>query len=402
MKYQSVLEHIAAYWPRLIRHTPTDEGTLIGLPQPYLVPSENPIFRELFYWDSYFTALGLLETLLEDHIVGITENLAYLYKRFGVIPNGSRYYFLSRSQPPFFTRLVQLALQVKEGRGDADTLEWLRDMTAVSMNEHETVWMGTEHPHPRQMHRGLSRYFDINYLDVLASCESGWDHSTRCDSRWLEHLPVDLNSILYARELDIADAHVALGNPEAARLWRGKAETRAGTMNELMWDEAAGFYFDYDFAAERRNPHPSLAGFYPLWAGLATPERAARAVTEWLPRFSQQGGLLTTIEVQTGRQWAAPNGWVPLHWLVVAGLERYGFHAEATRIMRAWCDNNAAVFENTGALWEKYNVTQIGVEGEGGLYGSLRGFGWTNGVFADFARRLEAMELKAEGERRLE
>jgi alpha,alpha-trehalase len=388
VNYQPVLEYIDAYWDKLIRSTPQDEGTLIGLPKPYLVPSENAIFREMFYWDSYFTTLGLLETSHEHLVVDIVENMAYLYHRFGVIPNGTRYYFLSRSQPPFFTRLLKFAFEVKRRRGDPDALKWLEHKLRIARQEHETVWLGTEHPHHRLVHQGLSRYFDINYLDILASCESGWDHSTRCDERWLEHVPVDLNAILYIREVDIAEMHDILREPERARMWNLRALVRGQTMNELMWDEAQGFYFDFDFKAERRNPHPSLAGFYPLWAGLASPEQAQRVVLEWLPRFEREGGLLTTLETKAGRQWAAPNGWAPLHWIVVAGLERYGFHADARRVMRSWCDNNAFVFERTGAMWEKYNVTHVGSEGEGGLYGSLKGFGWTNGVFKDFATRL--------------
>ncbi len=388
MNYKPVLEHIDAYWPKLIRFTPSDDGTLIGLPKPYLVPSENAIFRELFYWDSYFTALGLQGTPLEQHIVDIADNLAHLYERFGVIPNGSRYYFLSRSQPPFFTRIVQLALTVKQRRADPDTQVWLRRMTDIAASEHETVWLGTEHPHHRLMHLGLSRYFDVNYLDALASCESGWDHSTRCDDRWLSHLPVDLNAILYAREIDLAAAYATLGDSATAQLWQERARKRAATINALMWDEVKGFYFDYDLTAQSRNPHSSLAGFYPLWAGLASLEQAERVVRDWLPHFERSGGLLTTLEEHAGRQWAAPNGWAPLHWLVVAGLERYGFHTDAQRIMKKWCDNNALVFEQTGAMWEKYNVQTIGAQSEGGLYGSLKGFGWTNGVFKDFAKRL--------------
>ncbi len=388
-RYAPVLTHIDRYWSRLLRETPLDRGTLIGLPHPYLVPSEDPIFREMFYWDSYFIALGLTGTPLEGVTVGIVENLAHLFERFGVIPNGSRYYFLSRSQPPFFTRLMLLGFDVKQRRDDPDALEWLRGMTQVAVAEHETVWLGTEHPHHRQVYQGLSRYFDINYLDVLAGCESGWDHSTRCDERWLEHLPVDLNAILYVRELDIAAAHRLLGQTDTAQGWERSAAARGQQINRLMWDDHQGFYFDFDFVGERLNPHPSLAGFYPLWAGLASPEQAHRVVTEWLPQFERSGGLLTTLEIKAGRQWAAPNGWAPLQWLVVAGLERYGFQVEAARIMRAWCDNNASVFVSTGALWEKYNVEQVGATGEGGLYGALQGFGWTNAVFKDFARRLE-------------
>ena len=160
-------------------------------------------------------------------------------------------------------------------------------------------------------------------------------------------------------------------------------------MHRLMWDEAAGCFFDYDYVHECRTPHPSLAGFYPLWAGLATVAQAERIVQEWLPRFEFAGGLVTTLESRPGRQWAYPNGWAPLQWLVVAGLDRYGYQTDAIRIREKWCANCARVFAATGAMWEKYNVVDLEDAGEQGLYGHVKGFGWSNAVFADFARTLE-------------
>ena len=115
-------------------------------------------------------------------------------------------------------------------------------------------------------------------------------------------------------------------------------------------------------------------------------------VREWLPRFEHPGGLVTTLTEQIGRQWAYPNGWAPLQWIVTAGLERYGYTTEATRNRRHWCDNCVAVFAATGAMWEKYNVIELGTQPEAGLYGSVPGFGWSNGVFADFAHRLNHAE----------
>ncbi len=387
MKYSAALEYIEQYWQQIIRETPQDVGTLIGLPKPYLVPSHDPIFIEMFYWDSYFISLGLVGTPHQHHILGMLENFAALYKRFGVIPNGSRFYFLSRSQPPFLLELIKLGWEIK--KHDLDGMAWLEEMLEVAQAEHQTVWLASQHPHHRNVYQGLSRYFDINYLDVLASCESGWDHSTRCSDTWLEHVPVDLNAILYTREKVMAMLFGLLGNVEQSEFWATQAEARTKTINQLMWDETEGFYFDYNYKLEQKNPHPSLAGFYPLWAGLASPEQAARVVKDWLPKFERVGGLLTTLESREGHQWAAPNGWSPLQWLVVAALEKYGFHLEAERIMRAWCDNCAAVFEKTGAFWEKYNVENIGAESEGGLYGALQGFGWSNAVFKDFAARIK-------------
>jgi alpha,alpha-trehalase len=381
-------EYAQGLWTRLLRYHPHAHGTLIGLPRPYVVPADGTMFQELYYWDSYFMSLGLVGTQHEQLILDMTEDLAYLFRRFGVIPNGSRYYFLSRSQPPFFTSLIWMAWEVLRRRGDDGADRYLASMMRLAEREHDTVWMGTAQPHHRQVFAGLSRYFDINFLDMLASCESGWDHSTRCDDLWLQHLPVDLNCILYVREMDFARAADVLGRPRRAATWRERATARAATINRLMWDPEQGYYFDYNWVERRRNPHLSLAGLYPLWAGIARHEQAERVVRDWLSQFEYPGGLVTTKEEKAGRQWAYPNGWAPLHWLAVSGLERYGYADDARRIMSKWCLNCAAVYEATGAMWEKYNVVETGANPEVGLYGSLAGFGWTNGVFIDFVRRL--------------
>jgi alpha,alpha-trehalase len=386
--YQNALAYVRDYWPRLIRRNPRQQGTLIGMPRPYVVPSDGHMFQEQYYWDSFFMALGLPGSDHEQLIFDMLDNLFFLFRRFGVIPNGNRYYFLSRSQPPFSTALIWLAYDVKIRRGESDAEPFLRRLMRLAEREHDTVWMGTAQPHHRQVFAGLSRYFDINFLDMLASCESGWDHSTRCDDLWLAHLPVDLNAILYVREMDFAKAAEVVGEARRAHRWRERAANRAEQIQRLMWDEGEGFFFDYDWVNRRINPHPSLAGFYPLWAGFATPGQASRLVDEWMPRFEFPGGLVTTLEERAGRQWAYPNGWAPLHWIIVNGLERYGFHAEAQDIRRKWCDNCARVFNATGTMWEKYNVVDVSSEPETGLYGSMAGFGWSNAVFWVFAHEL--------------
>jgi len=165
----AVLNHALEFWPRLIRFNPRQQGTLIGLPRPYLVPADGPMFEEMYYWDSFFMGLGLVGTEHEDLIFDLAENLAYLFRRFGIIPNGNRYYFLSRSQPPFFTQLVWMAYELKQSRGDPDADRYLASMMRLAEVEHDTVWMGTAQPHLRQVFGGLSRYFDINFLDMLAS-----------------------------------------------------------------------------------------------------------------------------------------------------------------------------------------------------------------------------------------
>jgi alpha,alpha-trehalase len=381
------LAHIDEYWSRLIRQVPEDNQTLIGLPHPYLVPSDGAMFQEMYYWDTYFMSLGLIGTRHEELIVGMVRNLAHLYKRFGIIPNASRYYFLSRSQPPLFTNMILFAHDILKAQSPSEANTFLREMILTAEDEHENVWMGEQQPHHRMVQEGLSRYFDINYLDALASCESGWDHSTRCNDRWLAHLPVDLNSILHMRELHFVEAWNKLGDAERAQRWQHRADNRAATIQELMWDKNAGFFFDFDMDSQACNPIPSLAGFFTMWSGLATKEQAARMVEEWLPKFEFEGGLVTALDQENGKQWAFPNGWAPLQWIVAQALDNYGFRDEARRVRRKWLNNCLYVFERTGAMWEKYNVVSPKVVPEGGLYGSLQGFGWSNSVFVDFARR---------------
>ena len=390
VSYLPVLDHIEAKWDKLIRFNSEEVGTLIGLPFRYIVPSDGAMFQEMYYWDSFFSSLGLVKTKHESLIVETADNFAYLLERFGMIPNASRYYFLSRSQPPFFTQQMMLAWEVKVRQDDPQRTDWLARMVALAEAEHASVWLGTEQPHHRCIHRGLSRYFDINYLDMLASCESGWDHSGRCDDRWLEHLPIDLNSLLAIREADIARAHSILGNEIEATGWLAKRDVRVKAIRSLMWNREVSCYLDYDVSKHQTNPTVSAAMFSTMWAGVATRDQARKMVAVWYPKLLKRGGIVTSLKAKAGRQWAYPNGWAPLQWIAVEGLLRYGCETEAFEVMRRWCDMTAKVFAETGEMWEKLNVVTAKERTEEGFYGAITGFGWSNAVFVDFARRLQA------------
>jgi alpha,alpha-trehalase len=401
-KWSTSLQYINGYWGSLIRHNPSDVKTLIGVPHPYMVPTNESVggftFNEQYYWDSYFMFLGLLGTEYEHFILGMTKNLAHLFQRWGVIPNANRAYFTSRSQPPFFTRMIWLCYEILKRKQDPGADDFLREMMLVAEEEHEQVWLGTQMPHIRLVHQGLSRYWDINAGSNHIVCESGWDLTTRCDfSRtWPTCLPVCLNSILYFREIDMSRAFASLGSHEASRRWSTAAAKRCQTMTELMWDPEQEIFLDYDFKKEARNPEPSLACFYPLWAGLATPQQAKVTVNRWLPQFERAGGLATTLEEAVECNWAYPIGWAPLQWLVVQGLDRYGFHDHANRIREKWCALVAAVLKDTGLMWEKYDVASISAKTESGLYGQLPGFGWTCAIFKNFADVLSSGRVSSD------
>lgn len=380
-------EYIADYWQKLTRFHPNDDESLIGLPYPYLVPAYNEKtefdFNENYYWDCYFMAQGLLDEEHKELVMGILDNLIYLFKRFKFIPNASRTYLTGRSQPPFLSSFI---FDVYQAYNPGET--WLKEHMDVAKEEYQQVWMATQKPVSHQVYRGLSRYYDINYLHDLAEAESGWDLTPRFSRRALNYLPVDLNTLLYKYEMDFARTAKILGHAREEAQWQDKAEVRKKIMNELMWDDYRRLYFDYNYVKQKPSTIMSLAGYYPLWAGMAD-KHQADALVKSLKRFEHRGGLATTDSLPVGQfifgstptQWAFPNGWAPLHYLVVKGLERYGYHKDARRIAMKWLKTNLIWFEMNGIFLEKYNVVSPDKPPVKGVYPSQEGFGWTNAVF---------------------
>jgi alpha,alpha-trehalase len=389
------LRYIDGYWPQLLRHQVDDVESLIGLPRPYLVPTprdENGKFDEQYYWDSYFMGQGLVGTRYEPLYEDMIENLLYLYQHFGIIPNASRTYMTSRSQPPVLTSMI---MQVYERKRDK---KWLARAIGVAKEEYRNVWMGTTAPNWRQVFAGLSRYYDINSLHDLAECESGWDMTTRFGRQALSYLPVDLNALLWRYERDFAAAALILGDAGEANEWQKAAVKRRNAMMRYLWDDEQGFWFDYNFMTGQRGKVWSMAAFYPMWVGMMSPSQVQRMLRH-LPKFEHDGGLTTTarnpvVASPVPVQWAYPNGWAPLQLIATEALERYGYHLEAERVARKWLKTNLLMFEHNGLFYEKYNVVSPGQAAVDGLYPMQVGFGWTNAVFTKLALRyLKSDEL---------
>jgi alpha,alpha-trehalase len=385
-------EYIKDYWSKLTRYHPHDNDNLIGLPYPYLVPSFEPghefDYNELYYWDSYFMVQGLLDEPHRDLVTGILGDLLYMFSRYRIIPNASRLYLTSRSQPPLLTSFI---LDVYKAYSPGK--EWLEEAAQIAKDEYLTVWMGIQKPNARQVYEGLSRYYDFNYLNEIAETESGWDYTTRFNHRCLDYLPVDLNSLLYKYEADFAYFARELGNEEEAREWDKRTHVRRQTMDKLMWSDLRSFYYDYNYVKKSRGSVNSLAAYYTMWAGLADTKQAAKLVNA-LRKFENRGGLSTTDGTQVSQlipgsiptQWAYPNGWAPLHFIVIKGLQRYGYHEDARRIAMKWIKTNLDWFNKHGVFLEKYNVVQPERPPVKGVYPSQTGFGWTNSVFERFCQ----------------
>ncbi len=382
-----MLADIESRWPTMVRENHTDKGTLVGLPHPYVVPtaeSKNAFqFDEQYYWDSYFIALGMTSPEYQSIVEGMLDNLVSMFKRFFLIPNDSRMYMTSRSHPPILTSLVFHIFETYD-----KPLDWLDSYIGIALDEYNHVWMSNIHPLWHNVHDGLSRYYDINVLHDLAEAESGWDMTPRFERRCLDYLPVDLNSLLYKYEQDFARYYELTDNSELAEQWRAKASVRSETITRLMWAKYRGFFFDYNYVKSEQGNVWSLAAYYTMWAGLATDAQARRLVDN-LSKFEHKGGLTATTRQlfdssllfgSLRAQWAYPNGWAPLHFIVIEGLKRYGYEAEAKRIATKWIATNMQWFKQNGEFLEKYNVVNPKKHPVEGVYPSQTGFGWTNGV----------------------
>ncbi|WP_233212447.1 alpha,alpha-trehalase TreF [Collimonas sp. PA-H2] len=411
---QSLQQHIAGLWPHLTQQPgkPKAASSLLPLPQPYVVPGGR--FREVYYWDSYFTMLGLLQNGKPQLIRAMVDNFASLIGRYGHVPNGNRSYYLSRSQPPFYFKMVGLLSTQDEAAAYARYLPQLRREYGFWMDGERGLKPGTAYRRVVALADGsvLNRYYDDRavprdesytedvelarnsrrqaaeiYRDVRAGAESGWDFSSRwfADGKTLATiettaiLPVDLNSLLYGLENAIRLGCERVRDLACSSDFSQRAERRLVAVQKYMWDEAGGHYVDYQWRKRQSTARPGAATFYPLFTGIAEPAQATR-VAQWAGKELLKPYGIVTTPLGSGQQWDAPNGWAPLQWIAVDGLNRYGLHTLARDIATRWMSKVQQVYAGSGKLVEKYDVAGSAAEAGGGEYALQDGFGWTNGV----------------------
>ncbi len=408
---------------------------LLFLPHPYVVPGGR--FNEMYGWDSYFINLGLLSSGRVEQARMMVENHLYQVQHYGRVLNANRTYYLTRSQPPFLARMVGdvyrqtrdlvwlkqalptvlemhgfwtaephltpttgLSVYHDLGRGPADEvlaserdesgsthydriLEKLRDLSRLPIGESQ-----------RQLGYPLEHFYDVKtdslterfYLGDRSMRESGYDPSDRFgrfNVDVVSYNAVDLNSLLYQEEVEIALLLDESGDSVASTEWTDRATHRAEIMRDLLWNSEQGMFFDYNVETRTQRSYPFATTFFPLWTGWATPEQAD-AVHAQLASFLRSGGLLTSW-CKTGNQWDAPFGWAPLQLAAVDGLNRYGYRESALKIAAAFVGMVEREYAETGTIVEKYDVERASAEVSADIaygYSSNEiGFGWTNAVY---------------------
>ncbi|KAF2084340.1 glycoside hydrolase family 37 protein [Saccharata proteae CBS 121410] len=442
--------------------------------RPFVVPGGR--FNELYGWDSYMESLGLLTNNRVDLVKSMVQNFCFCIKHYGKILNGNRTYYLCRSQPPFLTDMtLRVYDRIKHDPG-AD--EFLRTALLAAIKEYYSVWMND----PRlDRESGLSRYrpggigvppeteashfvhvlqpyaqkygmtfeefvdaynyrrvsepdLDVYFLHDRAVRESGHDTSYRLERVAADLATVDLNSLLYKYETDIArlirghfNDRLAVpvefcvpgqdpGHFETSATWDRRAKKRKALMEKYMWNEEEGMYFDYNTATKQQTGYESATTFWPMWAGVATPRQAATLMERALPKLEEFGGLASGTEKSRGavglerpnRQWDYPFGWAPQQMLAWVGLQRYGYEADAQRLAYKWCYMVTKAFVDfNGVVVEKYDVTRPidphKVEAEYGNQGSdfkgvpKEGFGWVNASYVYGLQMLDSHMKRALG-----
>lgn len=414
-----VTEHIHKVWPLLTRTSQTN-CSLLPVPKSYIVPGGR--FRGLYYWDSYFTMLGLQCAGENELIRDMVDNFAHLVDTYGHIPNANRSYYLTRSQPPFFALMVRLLAAIDGPDVFTKYLPHMQKEYNFWMDGHfrlsdretcfrrvillpdESIlnryWDDLPAPRPESYVEDVELAHDSApygvppgrlYRHIRAACESGWDFSCR----WLREetnmgtihttdiVPVDLNCLLYDLEVTLSDAYAHSSFSEPSIYFLEKAEMRKKALINNLWNDETKFFMDYDSESNKSTPILSLAGVYPLFFEIATKEQANHVHEHIAKSFLQRGGVVSTLH-QSGQQWDFPNGWPPLQYLTYVGLRNYGFYETADELKKRWMANNDKVFRETGKMMEKYNVVDLDLPAGGGEYPNQDGFGWTNGIYLWF------------------
>lgn len=424
----SLRRHIRLLWPTLVRQPePVAPGSsALPMKAPYVVPGGR--FREIYYWDSYFTMLGLAVDGQQPLIESMLADFTAAIERYGHIPNGMRSYYLGRSQPPFYALMLGLSKDSdpavaarRLGALRAEHAYWMKGKDCIDASGAcaRVVRMpdGTllnrywdDRPEPRDesyaedlatAREDGARSSEVMYRHLRAGTESGWDFS----SRWLadpqrlssirttDIVPVDLNSLMLIMEETIARRCGAVKDQACYDGYTRLAAQRRKAINRYFWVAREGRYADWDRVARMPTPRVTAATLYPLFAGAASASQA-RAVAASVRRDLLAVGGLRTTTLRTGQQWDIPNGWAPLQWIAIAGLEKSGQPELAHEIARRWLGTVTAAYVETGKMLEKYDVEER-KPGGGGEYPTQDGFGWTNGVTSAILERYPGLETAA-------
>ena len=405
---------------------------------PFVVPGGR--FNEMYGWDSYFESIGLIIDGKKDLAKAMADNFQYEIDYYGKVLNANRSYYLTRTQPPFYTSLIQEVFKFTRD------IDWLKSHLKTAIKEYQTVWMVAG---KRLTQNGLNRYFaegigmppecekghfdsiikpyadkhNISLEDYILKYnsgdienkelntyfihdrsvrESGHDTSYRIEGICADLNPVELNALLYKYEMDfgyLTETYLnnSFENFESS-FWYSAANKRAKRMHKYMWNEDKKQYFDFNYITKEQSYFESASNYSPLWAGIVNLETAQTMLKTLMQELKVKGGVVGSSKRSRGeisalrpeRQWDYPNGWAPHQMMIWKGLLNYGFNKELQELIYRWLfmiTKNAVDYN--GTIPEKYNVvtgshkvfSEYGNVGTDFEYITQEGFGWMNASY---------------------
>lgn len=401
-----VNEYISKNFKDTIRYNPEDEGNLIGLPYPYTTPCANEGFMEMYYWDTYFTNVGLIAAGNIELAKNNADNMRFLINKYGFIPNGNRTNLLGNTQPPFYFKTVE---DIFEVTGDKS---WLKESYDALVKEYD-FWQtnriapnglniyGAHGDYTKEYTERKYNYFKYRYNGfeaknddekstcahtIVTMCESGWDCTSRFENAGEYYNPVDLNSLLYGLEKSMEKFAVILRNGEDG-LWRERADLRKEKIIKYILDKKSGVFLDWNFKEERFSPVFSVASLYPLFVGIS--ECAESTVMFFKEKLVAKYGVVACEkgDYPYELQWDYPNVWAPLQYIAYIALKNCGCDDLAKSVAESYINLVDKNFSETESLWEKYN----GLTGKvaNADYNAPRMMGWTAGVYMFFCVELQ-------------
>lgn len=408
--HKQAYEYVQGYWSSLVKKTPKEtQGSI--LPLPYEFPVANATrFDEMYYWDTYFGLQGLNHSGHLELSQKTVENFLYMIRNYGLIPNGNRDYYLSRSQPPFISSMVKDVYDetLKQQPERAEFLKrWLRERAYPLLKKDlQNFWMNGKTRYDEKT--GLHHHFDevnlarperhsadkeladswddpqglgLNYVDTRAVAESGLDFTDVLGKEAAQTANPLLNSMIYKYAKDLEFMARELGLEDEATQYAKMAENKKKAMNKYLWDDETGTYRSYHIGQKKFIPGIHAETFTALFAGVADDEQA-RAMRTALSKLEKEGGVMSSDRLDSHHQWDGLNGWAPLHFFIIKGFSDYGYEEDAKRVAIKIANSYANIYESEGVFLERIDVLKgTRPEEDGKKYPVQEGFLWTNSLY---------------------
>ena len=397
-----VTEYIKQNWENSV-HTPDEQSRgIVKMPKPYSVPCANikDVFSDFYYWDTYFANLGFMLDGKAEQAENNLDVMAYFIRNLGYVPNAN--HLLDRSQPPLFTRGVW---DLYEFTGEKRVIEkYLGEIikeynffkydrnTCIGLNQHGTngtksnllsqyEWLANRIGETRETTEEQIEFV----TDLMCIAESGWDFNPRFHTAEKKFAPrefahLELNCLLYDVEQKISQMFEILEDKKWADVFRGFAKERKEKMEHYMLDKESGIFYDYNFEKDCFSSVTSCASLYPFAMGLSDDQEAAKKVLEKLELPYGIAACEYRGEDVEYLQWDYPSMWPSNVYFAYVGLKRIGLDEDANRIADKYIQTVERCFEQTGALWEKYDAKN-GIVSVTREYETPEMMGWTAGVY---------------------